>query len=130
MQDCKVSDTLKVIKLWLFNTFEIRMYPYKKCVTSLHSLYCSSNIVRGIKSRRLRLAGHVARMEEGGSTFKILTGKLTGEVLLGRPRCTCEYNIRMDHKEIGMHTRNWVDSGQDMDYWRAVINAVLNLRVP
>ena len=82
----------------------------------LHSLYRSPNIVTVIKSRRLRWAGHVARMEEGRSAFKILTGKPTGKRPLGRPRRRLEDNIRMDLKEIGMKYRNWVDSFQDRDY--------------
>ena len=61
----------------------------------LHSLYRSPNIVRVIKSRRLRRVGHVARMEEGRSAFKILTGKPTGKRPLGRPRRRWEDNIRM-----------------------------------
>ena len=55
-----------------------------------------------IKSRRLRWAGHVPRMEEGRSAFKILTGKPTGKRPLGRPRRRWEYNIRMDLEEIGI----------------------------
>ena len=82
----------------------------------LHSLYRSPNIVRVIKSRRLKLAGHVARMEEGSSAFKILTGKLTGKRSLGGPRCRWEDNIRMDLKEMGINMRNWVHSIQDRDY--------------
>ena len=62
----------------------------------------SPNIVRVIKSRRLRWAGHVARMEEGRSAFKILTGKHTGKRPLGRSRRRWEDNIRMDLKEIGI----------------------------
>ena len=83
-----------------------------------------------IKSRRLRWAGHVARMEEGRSAFKILTGKLTGKRPLGRPGRRWEDNIRMDLEDIGINTRNWLDSAQDRDYWRANVNAALNLRVP
>ena len=60
-----------------------------------------------IKFRRLRLAGHVARTEEGA--FKILTDKPTGKRPLGRPRRRWEDNIRMNIKEIGINTRNWVD---------------------
>ena len=82
----------------------------------LHSLYCSPNILRVIKSRRLRWAGHVARMEEGKSAFKILTGRATGKKPLGRPRYKWEENIRMYIIEIGINARNWVDSTQDWDY--------------
>ena len=69
-------------------------------------------------------------MKEGRSAFKILTGKPTGKRLLGRPRRIWEDNIRMDVKEIGINTRNWVDLAQDRDYWRALVNVTLNLRVP
>ena len=62
-----------------------------------------------IKSRRLRWAGHVARMEEGRSAFKILTDKPTGKRPLGRPRRRWEDNIRMDLEEIGISAGNWVD---------------------
>ena len=99
----------------------------------LQSLYRSPNIVRVIKSRRLRrCAGHVARMEEGGSAFKIVTGKPTGKRLLGTPRRTWEDTIGMDLKEIeiGNNMRNLVDLTQDRDNWRAHANVKLNLRVP
>ena len=92
--------------------------------------YRSPNRVRVIKSRRLRWAGHLAKMEEGRSAFKILTDTPTGKRSLGRPRRRWEDNIRMDLKEIGINTRNWVDSAQYRYYWRAVVNAALNLRVP
>ena len=92
-------------------------------------MYRSPNIVRVIKFRRLRWTGHVARMEEGRSAFKILTGKPIGKRPLGRPRCRLEDNVRIDIKEIGLNTRNWDDSTQDRDYWRALVNATLNLRV-
>ena len=83
-----------------------------------------------IKSRRLRWAGLVARMERGRSAFKILTGKPTGKRSLGRPRRRWEGNNRMDLEEIGINAGNWVDSAQDSDYWRALVNAALNIRVP
>ena len=79
-----------------------------------------------IKSIRLRREGHVAKIEEGRSVFKILTGQPIGKRPLGRPRRRWEDNIRMDLKEICINTRNWVDSAQDMDYCRALVNAALN----
>ena len=96
----------------------------------LHSLYRSPKIVRVIKSRRLRWAGLVARMEEDRSSFKISTGKPTGKTPLGRPRRRWEDNIRMDLEEISISAGNWVDSAQDRNYWRALVNAALNLWVP
>ena len=73
---------------------------------------------------------NVARMEEGRSAFKILTGNLTGKRPLGRPRHRWEDNIRMDPEEIGINAGNWVDLAQDRNYWRALVNAAWNLRVP
>jgi len=95
-----------------------------------HSLYHSPNILRVIKYRRLRCAGHVAKMEEGRSAFKILKDKPTRQRALGRPRRRWEDNIRMDLKAIGFNAGKWVDSAQDRDNWRALVNAALNVRVP
>ena len=96
----------------------------------LHSLYRSPNIVKMIKCKILKWTGHVARMEECRSVFKILIGKSTGKRPLGRPRRRWEDNIRMDLEEIGINAGNWVDSAQDRDYFRALVNAALNLQVP
>ena len=80
--------------------------------------------MREINSRRLRWTGHVARMKEDRSAFKIFNGRS-----LGRPRHRWEDNIRMELKEIGINTRNSVDSAHDRDYWRAPVNVALNLQV-
>ena len=80
-----------------------------------------------IKSRRLIWAGNVARMDESRSAFKILTGKPTRKRPLGRPRHRWEDNITMELEENAV---NWVDSARDRDYWRVLVNATLNLRVP
>ena len=69
-------------------------------------------------------------MEEDRSAFKILNGKPTGKRPLGRPRLRLEDNIRMDFEEIGINSGNWVDSVQDRDFCRSLVNAALNLRVP
>ena len=68
-------------------------------------------------------------MENGKSAFKTVTGKRMGKRTLGRPRRRWEDNIRMVLKEKGINTRSWVDSSQDRDYWRALVNVALNLRV-
>ena len=68
-------------------------------------------------------------MEEARSAFKILTGTPTAKRPLGRPRRRWEDNVRMDRKELGINMRNWVDSAQDRDFWRALVNVALNLPV-
>ena len=76
------------------------------------------------------MGGSVDRMEEGRNAFKILTGKFTGKRPLVNPRRRRQDNVRTDLEEIGINTRNRIDSAQDRDYWRAVVKAALNLRVP
>ena len=85
----------------------------------MSDLFRSPNIVRVIKSRRLRWAGHVARMEESRSAFKILTGISEAKRALEKSRRRWEGNIRMDVNKVDVNTRNWVDSAQDKDYWKA-----------
>jgi hypothetical protein len=97
---------------------------------TLHSLYSSPNIVRVIKSRRMRWAGHVARMGEGTGVYRALVGRPEGKRPLGRPRRRWEDNIKMDLREIGIDGANWVQLAQDRVQWRACVNTVMNLRVP
>ena len=96
----------------------------------LNSFYHSSYIVRVIKSRRLRWAGHVAKIEKSRSAFKILTDTRTGKRPLGRLRRLWEFYIRMELKEIGINMRNWIYSAQDRDYWSALVNVALNPQIP
>ena len=83
-----------------------------------------------IKSRKLRLAGDTSRTEEDRRTFKTLTGIPAGKIPLGRPRRKWENHITMNLNEMGTSMENCVDSAQDKNYWRYLVNAALNLRVP
>ena len=96
----------------------------------LKNLYSSPNIVRVIKSRRMRWAGHVARMGEGRCVYRGLVGKPEGRRPLGRPRRRWEDNIRMDLREVGCGCVDWMELAQDTDRLRALVCAVMNLRVP
>jgi hypothetical protein len=96
----------------------------------LYALYSSPNIIRVIKSRRLRCAGHVARMGERRGAYRALVGKPEGRRRLGRPRRRWEDNIKMDLREVGWEGIDWIDLAQDRDGWRAVVYTVMNLRVP
>ena len=96
----------------------------------LNDLYSSPNIVRVIKSRRMRWAGHVARMGEEKGVYRILAGKPEGKIPLGRPRCRWVDNIRMDLQEVGCGYMGWIGLAQDRDRWRTLVSAVKNLRVP
>jgi hypothetical protein len=96
----------------------------------LHDLYSSPNIVRVIKSRRMRWAGYVARMGEGRGAYRALVGRPVGKRPLGRPRRRWEDNIKMDLSEIGIDGANWIRPAQDRVQWWAFVNTVMNLRVP
>ena len=96
----------------------------------LNSLYSSPNIVRVIKSRRLKWAGHVARMEEGRGVHKVLVGKPDGKRPLGRPRRRREDNIKMDLQEVEREWGDWMELAQDSDGGRALARAGMNFRVP
>ena len=95
----------------------------------LNDLYCSPNIVRVIKWRRMRWAGHVARMGEERGVYRVLVGKLEGKRPLGRPRRTW-VDIRMDLQEVGCGYIDWIGLAQDIDRWRTLVSAVMNLGVP
>jgi len=96
----------------------------------LNDLYSSPNIVRVIKSRRMRWAGHVARMGEERGVYRVLVGKPEGRRPLGRPRLRCVDNIRTDLQEVEYVYMDWIGLAQDRDRWRTLVSAVMNLRVP
>jgi hypothetical protein len=95
----------------------------------LHNLYSSPDIIRQVKSRRMRWAGHVARMGEERKLYKVLVGKPEGKRLLGRPRRRWEDGIRMDLREIDLRGVDWIRLAQDRDLWLYVVSVVMNLRV-
>jgi hypothetical protein len=96
----------------------------------LYALYSSTNIIRVIKSRRLRWAGHVACMRERRGAYRALMGKPEGRRPLGRPRRRWEDNIKMDLREVGCGGADWINLAQDRDWWRALVYTVMNLWVP
>jgi hypothetical protein len=95
----------------------------------LHNLYSFPNIIRQMKSRRMRWVGHVACMGEERNVYKVLMGKPEGRRSLGRPRHRWEDGIRMDLREIGWKGAEWVKLAHDGGQWRTVVNALMNLRV-
>jgi hypothetical protein len=96
----------------------------------LHGLYSSPIIIRVIKPWRMRWARHVARMGEVRGAYNILVGKPEGRRPLGRPRRRWEDNIKMDLREIGFGDVDWIHLAQDRDRWQAVVNTMMNPRVP
>jgi hypothetical protein len=93
----------------------------------LNDLYSLPNIVRVVKSRKMRWAGHVARMGEDRGVHRVLVGKPEGKRLLGRPRLRWKDNIMMDLQEVGGGRGDWMELAQDRDRWRALVR---NFRVP
>ena len=83
----------------------------------LNDRYSSRNIVRVIKSRRMRRAGHVARIGERRSVYRVLVGKPEGKRPLGRPRRRWEDNIKMNLQEVGCGVMDWIELAQDRDSW-------------
>jgi hypothetical protein len=96
----------------------------------LRDLYSSPSIIRIIKSRSMRWAGHVARMRKKRNAYRLLVGKPEGKRPLGRPKLRWVDNVRMDLGEVGWVDVDWIGLAQDRNRWRALVNSVLNLRFP
>jgi hypothetical protein len=95
----------------------------------LRNWCCSPSIIRMIKSRRIRWAGHVARMGEKRNAYRLLVGKPEGKRPLRRPRRRWVDNIRMDLAEIECDGVDWIGLAKDRNRWRALVNSVMNLWV-
>ena len=93
----------------------------------LNYLYCSLNIARVIKLRRVRWAEHVAQMEERKGVYRVMVGKTEWKSLFGRPRRRWKDNIKMDLQKVECGGMDWIELVQDRDRWRALVNAVMNL---
>ena len=96
----------------------------------LSDLYSLPNVVRVVKSRRMRWAGHVAHMGKGRGVHRVLVKKPEGKRPLGGPRRRWEDNIKMDLQEVGRGCGDWMELAQDRERWRALVNTVMNFRVP
>jgi len=127
-------------KLKVFENMVLRIFgPRRDEVTrewrrlhneDVNNLYSSPNILRVIKSRRMRWAGHVARMGEEKSVYRILVEKPGGKSSLGIPRRRWVNSIRMDLQEVGCGYMDWIGLAQDRDSWMALLSVIMNLRVP
>jgi hypothetical protein len=95
----------------------------------LHNLNSSPNVIRVIKSRRMRWARHVAPMRETRNAYRILVGKPGGKRPLGRPRRRCVDNIKLHLREIGWDDMDWIDLAQDRDRWRTLVIMLMNFRL-
>jgi hypothetical protein len=119
--DLYIHSPIRLHGIVLSYSHERKLHNEELC-----DLYSSPSIIRIIKSRKMRWAGHVAQMGEKRNAYRLLVGKRP----LGRPRHRCVDNIRMDLGEVGWSNVDWIGLAQDSNRWRALVNSVLNLLVP
>jgi len=127
-------------KLRVFENMVLRIFGLRKDEVmgecrrlhneELNDLYSSPNILRVIKSRRMRWAGHVACMGEVRGVYRVLVGKPEGKRPLGRRRRRWVDNIRMDLQKVGCGYMDWIRLAQDRDRWQTLMSSVMNLWVP
>ena len=132
MDRTRMLQTIHIISFIALPAFLFKAVPlgHVICYKYVSDLFSSPNIVRVIKSRRMRWAGHVARMGEERGIYRVLLGKPEGRRPLGRSRRRWVDNIRMDLQEVGCGYMDWIGLAQDRDRWRTLVIAVMNLRVP
>ncbi|KAJ4425862.1 hypothetical protein ANN_27488 [Periplaneta americana] len=126
-QRLRVFENKILRKIFEAKRDEVRGEWRKLHNAELHALYSSPDIIRNIKSRRLRWAGHVSRMGESRNAYRMLVGRPEGKRPLGRPRQRWEDNIKMDLREVGYDDRDRINLAQDRDQWRAYVRAAMNL---
>jgi len=126
----RVSENMVLRRIFGPRAYEVTGEWRKFHNEDLNDLYSSPNIVRVIKSRKMRWAGHVARMDEVRGVCRVLVGKPEGKRPLGRPRRRWVDNIRTDLQKVGCGYMDWIGLAQDRDRWRTLVSAVMNLRVP
>jgi hypothetical protein len=115
----------------VFNVRDVVTGEWRKLYNKkLHDLYSSPSIIRIIKSRRMRWAGHVTRMGKKRNAYILLVGKPAGKRPLERPRRRWVDNIRMDLGEVGQGDVDRIGLAKDKNRWKALVNSVLNLRGP
>jgi hypothetical protein len=118
-----------MFKLILLDTISGKTIQFTDLFIIYNIIFLSS-IIRIIKSRRMRWVGHVARMGVKRNDYRLLVGKPEGKRSLERPRRRCVYNIRMDLGEVGWGDVDWIGLVKDRNRSRALVNSVLNIRVP
>jgi hypothetical protein len=121
----------KIIELGsIFSAHTLFISYYKVIVFDPFDLYTLPHIVWVVKSRRMRWAGHVARVGEDRGVHRVLEGKPEGKRPLGRPRRRWKDNIKMNLQEVGWGRGDWMEVAQDRDRWRALVGTVRDFRVP
>jgi hypothetical protein len=127
---CVFRYGFKINQYYWASELEVKECWRKLHNEELHGLYSSPRIIRVIKARRMRWAGHVLRMGEVRGAYNILVGRPEGRRPLGRPRRRWEDNIKLDLWETGFGDVDWINLAHDRGRWRALVNTVMNLLVP